>query len=121
MKTWTIQKLPSALNQRNKWHWAKRARETKDWRLLVRAACGLPGTGEVQGKHRVTITMYRKRLQDPDNATASVKPVLDALVAWGWLVDDSNEYVDLTVKEEKAKVQRTEIHWEPVAPSRLGK
>jgi len=112
MKTWTIRKLPKTQNQRLHMHYMARDRETKDWRLMVRAVCGLPHMGEVQGKCRVAITLHRKRLQDPDNATGSVKPVVDALVRNGWLVDDSPEYLELVVREEKSKDQRTVIEWE---------
>ncbi|MGW8179453.1 MAG: hypothetical protein ACWGQW_11945 [bacterium] len=93
-------------------HYMARDRETKDWRLIVRSVCGLPRLGEVQGKCRVTITLHRKKLQDPDNAVGSVKPVLDALKRNGWLVDDSPEYLELIVREEKSKEQRTVIEWE---------
>jgi Holliday junction resolvase RusA-like endonuclease len=107
----TINKLPKTHNDRLRSHWRTQRRETKDWVLMVRAACGLPQFGKVQGRCKVTITLYRKRLQDPDNAVASVKPVLDALVRNGWLVDDSAEYLELHVKEEKSKEQRTVIEW----------
>jgi hypothetical protein len=106
-----IHKLPKTHNDRLRSHWRAQRRETKDWALMVRAACGLPQCGQVQGKCKVTITLYRKRLQDPDNAVASVKPVVDALVRNGWLVDDSPEYLDLKVVEMKAKEPRTEILW----------
>ena len=59
------------------------------------------------------ILCHRKALQDPDNAVASCKYLVDALVARGWLVDDSEEWMDLKVEEKiDRKNTRTEIRWE---------
>lgn len=55
--------------------------------------------------------MRRRRIQDPDNRVASLKPVLDALVARGWLTDDSSVHLELEVKEEVSKVAQTTIRW----------
>ena len=64
----------------------------------------------------MSIVVYRRTRQDPDNAYASVKNLLDALVKEGWLEDDSPELLSLRVfeREEPRKVeQRTEVLWRP--------
>jgi Holliday junction resolvase RusA-like endonuclease len=60
-------------------------------------------------KARVTITQFRKRLLDTDNLWASVKPLVDGLEDWQLLVDDSPAHCELVVRQEVAKVPRTEI------------
>ena len=62
----------------------------------------------------ISILCYRKGLQDPDNAVASVKPLVDALVARGWAVDDSAKWLTLEVAEKIDRANtRTEITWWP--------
>ncbi len=57
--------------------------------------------------------VYRWNLQDPTNARASVKYLEDALVARGWAVDDTAEWLELHVEERiDRKNTRTEITWE---------
>lgn len=62
---------------------------------------------------RLEITVYRKARQDPDNAVASCKYLVDALQARGYLVDDSCDWLDLQVQEQvDRKNPRTQITWE---------
>lgn len=68
--------------------------------------------GAPRQKVRLEILVYRKALQDPDNAVASCKFLVDALVSRGWAVDDSREWLDCRVTEEIDRENtRTEIHW----------
>ena len=72
---------------------------------------------------RLSIVVYRRTRQDPDNAYASVKNLLDALVKEGWLEDDSPQLLSLRVSEleEPRKIeQRTELFWKPVSPNGSG-
>ena len=58
------------------------------------------------------ILIHRKALQDKDNRYASAKYLVDALVARGWGVDDSEEWMDLVVEEKIDRANtRTEISW----------
>jgi Holliday junction resolvase RusA-like endonuclease len=85
------------------------------WDRWVCFRMGMPAYGEPQGKVRVKITVYRGKEQDPDNAVASVKPILDALVEAGWLRDDTSEWLVLEVEEVKGtkkKDRRTVIELE---------
>ena len=59
------------------------------------------------------ILIHRKQLQDPDNAYASCKYLIDALVSRAWAVDDSEKWMDLVVEERIDRQNtRTEIRWE---------
>lgn len=44
---------------------------------------------------RLSITVFRGRLLDPDNFVGGLKFLIDALVRLGWLRDDSSEWLDL--------------------------
>jgi hypothetical protein len=65
---------------------------------------------------RVEIVVYRRMRQDPDNAYASVKPLLDELVRAGWLEDDSADFLSLKVSEcveARKAAERTVVRWMP--------
>ncbi|MFI5270030.1 MAG: hypothetical protein ACHQ7M_21850, partial [Chloroflexota bacterium] len=74
----------------------------------------------VQYAHVVATLVYRRRpVRDVDNATASLKPVLDGLVAGGLLVDDGPDHLSLHVRQELGpqRLVRLEIAPAPaVAP-----
>lgn len=60
-------------------------------------------------KRVVVITLYRKKLQDPDNLVGSVKPLVDALKK-AWLIyDDSPEWLTLRVHQAKCEEQKTYV------------
>ena len=68
--------------------------------------------GRIYRRVRLRIIVYRWNLQDPDNAVASCKYLLDALVARGWMVDDSKQWLDSDVEEViDRKNPRTVIDW----------
>lgn len=48
---------------------------------------------------RVHFYLFRNRFLDPDNATASIKRTLDAIVEAGLIVDDSAKWIDLVVEQ----------------------
>lgn len=115
-RRWTIRKVPLSLNRILRRHWSVRRREARAWRLQVRAACGRP---IVRTAVRVAleIVVYRRRPQDPDNAVASLKPILDALVREGWLRDDATAWLELSsyeVLEPDRSLERTELLWTPI-------
>jgi len=91
-------------------HWAKRAKYNEAWAWRIRGAMGWPAVfDQAPDKARVTIVQFRKRLLDEDNLWASVKPIVDGLEDWQLLVDDSPAHCELVVRQEIAKVPRTEI------------
>lgn len=121
MKRWEIRRVPLTNNQVRRLlfgpRWGAVGADTKAWNVAIRATCGLPLHGTVQGKHRVTIHVTRAKKQDPDNAFASVKPILDGLRRNGWLVDDTTEFLELHVEETATRdkaLHGTVIEWEPI-------
>ena len=96
-------------------HWAQRRKDKESWREHVQRACG-QRKRRFTGRVRLSILVYRQRLQDPDNAYASVKNLLDALRNEGWLANDSPGLLSLNVTErvEPRKLKhRTVLWWEP--------
>jgi hypothetical protein len=60
-------------------------------------------------KKIVKILISHKRYFDVDNAYAACKPILDAMVGLGWLKDDSPEWLELRVDQEKVNGAWTRI------------
>ena len=114
-KNWTIPRVPRSANRLLRSCWQSVRRDRRSWSRHVSAVCGTRRRRPKRKIH-VAIIVYRQRRQDPDNAYASVKPLLDALVEAGWLADDSSEYLSLDVREveerDRAK-QRTVVKWRP--------
>lgn len=95
MKLHLPERTPS-LNQWQRMHWAKRARLKK--RLTREVAwlfCGAPASG----KRHVIITRHSPRKLDHDNLVGGCKPLVDALVACGALVDDDPESVSVEYRQ----------------------
>lgn len=93
---------PDAPNKTRGQHWAKRARRAKLAKAHVLAALASPALRTARsrwpGRSPVEIrtTAYltpRARPLDPDNATAALKPLIDALVFHGVMRDDTEEHV----------------------------
>lgn len=100
MKTWEVELVPVPNNVRERWgsQWYHRARDAKRWRQHLTVICGRPRS-PVLARVRLRIMVTRGSVQDPGNDVASVKPVVDALVWLGWLVDDSHKWLELNVVE----------------------
>ena len=116
MRSWTFPRVPKSANRMLRAHWGVRRRDRWNWRKHVRAVCGKPPE-KMRGRVRLDIVVSRRRRQDPDNAYASVKPLLDVLVREGWLEDDSPECLSLEVTEcteRRSGRQRTEVGWSRV-------
>jgi hypothetical protein len=107
--------VPPSLNRALRTHWSGRHRTSK-----VAAGYLLAGLGKRHGappgRVRVTIQMYRKRPMDRDGATGSCKPIFDALVRFGWALDDSEKWMDQVVlpvvvenKPPKTEIEILEI------------
>jgi len=116
---WVFPIVPKIANRSK--HWRTRHGERRRWgkaMLVLR-----PGpfmamrAGELVRirKVRLTIEVWRWNKQDPDNAVASLKPLLDALKQHGWLVDDSETWLEFTLTEHITRARgarRTVITWE---------
>ena len=111
--TWTFQRVPLTLNQLLRTHWRARSRDLEDWKWQILSVAGNRHRLAKKSRVRLKILVFRGRLQDPDNRYGSVKHLVDALVRLGWLVDDSDFWLQLEVVEiVDRKAQRTEVTWE---------
>lgn len=109
---------PRSLNTMLRQHWAERKRQRDLWACEVTAAWLAAGRPRYRRKVRALVTCYYRttRRRDTDNMTASVKPIIDALVRLGCLLDDHSEILELTVVGEVDKRHpRVEVVLEPVA------
>ena len=113
---------PSWSNRRG--HWRAEYEAKKTWRELswfhaaaARVLCEdlsmriIPDAKSAPEKRDVEVAVSRCQLLDPDNLVASVKPVVDGLKKQV-IVDDSSEWMHLTVTQTKVssrKLERTEI------------
>lgn len=102
-------------------HWSKKAKWRKTWAWHVRAErlrlglfpkpkeVGADQTTERVGKDQaraVTIERYGPRLLDHDNLVAGCKQLIDALVAEGFLVDDSPAHLSSTYRQHHGPKQK---------------
>lgn len=101
-------RLPQLANGRL--HWAPKAKlvasmKAKAWGLMVNAR-NEAGLSRATDPRTLRITAYVcGRLYDMDNLVANVKPMIDAAVAAGWLVDDAPEWYRLEVHQERVKTR----------------
>jgi Holliday junction resolvase RusA-like endonuclease len=113
----TLQSIPTSTNQLERMHWAvkKRLRSQLQWELtaaLADVGRKLPPLlyGKAAPKRRVTITAYRPRRLDQDNATGGCKVLLDAMRDIGLIRNDSPKWLELVVNQAIEKRDcRTEI------------
>ena len=104
--------VPISLNRMLRQHWAVRRRYNQRWYNAVAYTVLLehgPLIEPVTDRRRLSIWLHRKRLLDPDNATASVKPIVDAMCRTGLIVDDSEKYIHLEVVQVTDKPEKTVI------------
>ncbi|MBE3130607.1 MAG: hypothetical protein IMZ54_07805 [Acidobacteria bacterium] len=117
-----LKSLPPSTNQLERMHWAvkRQLRQGLQWELtagLADTGMKLPPLlyGKTAPKRRVTITIYRPRRFDPDNATGGCKVLLDAMRDIGLLRNDSPKWMELVVNQKIEKCDcRTEIEIEDI-------
>lgn len=91
----------------------KRSKYNQYWRDLVRAAIRNDHKTP-RGRQIVYISQMRPRLfKDEDNLYGSCKPILDALVHWKLIKDDSTKYIELRPLQQKGKQKITIIVIQP--------
>lgn len=110
-------------NNLSGYHWSKRVRLRQDWQLMLRVALNAQRHfGELR-LARVKLEVVRHAavlIRDHDNLVAGLKPVLDAMVQVGLLVDDGREVIaQLEVRQAKCarKLEHTTLRIEPLAPA----
>jgi len=111
----TLKSIPPSANVVMRMHWAqrKRLRSQLQWELTAALADmgrKLPPLlyGKTAPKRRVTVTVYRPRRLDPDNAGPKI--LLDAMRDIGLIRNDSPRWLELVVEQKTEKCEcRTEI------------
>lgn len=103
----TVPRLP-LLNSAAHRRWSVLHREAQEWRTFIAVCVGRRAPLRPLERARVVCTRRSTREPDADNLAWSFKPIFDALVRSGVLVDDSPVCV----------IERT-YHWEP-APRGAG-
>ena len=128
MNVWTfhLEAVTLSPNKMMKMHWTEYQELLNDWFMRVRAKWGVSSVTKATGRRRVDIVRYGSRPLDPDNLTASVKPLVDILrpakvergiykagtakagqpwtrsrLGLGFIVDDSEAMLDLHVSNGK--------------------
>lgn len=91
-------------------HWTKKAKIRKHWSWLVRAARMHVRVPMLPPEHcKLTIERYGQRLLDRDNLIGGCKGLVDALVAEGFMVDDSPAHLTADYHQFIGKPYRTII------------
>jgi hypothetical protein len=109
LRDWSMPCVPETANRKLRQHWSERRKERAKWAALL--ATGGPPLRPAPWKSWVEIHVWRKRCQDPDNAVASVKQLVDALRSRGWIYDDDETHLRLAVIECLAPQQKTNVRW----------
>ena len=110
-----VMAVPPSHNQlRRKYrHWAVYKKLKAQWMKDIHYGASNPNNrlaiAKLPEKRYVRILIQHKRLFDVDNAYASCKPILDAMVELGYLKDDSPDFLDLRVEQEKINAKQTKI------------
>ena len=99
--TITIPDVPPSLNKVLRMHWATKRRLSGRWQSLVWAMIPQRGNRWEQRKKRMVLTLHHSRLYDKDNAYGACKVVVDAMRHCGFIVNDTEEWLDLSVEQAK--------------------
>ena len=84
-----IHSLPSSLNKKLRSHRFKNHKENKSWDFIIDLNCSGKKPNAPLPKASISIIRHSYRTLDYDGLVGSMKPVVDALVTCGVLVDDS--------------------------------
>lgn len=104
--------VPSSANRRLRMHWSARRREDQALHWAMKQALGVAGRPRHHGRAAYVHCAFRVpgRADDIDNRVARMKPVIDVLVAEDVLVDDSPQWLRITMPEHaRAFVPETTV------------
>ena len=112
--------VPASQNRQLRMHWRTRrqANETLGLYLLSAASDWAEENGVTAPLFRksgtapparIHVTMWRSKLQDPDNAVACLKGLIDKMVRMGALHDDTREWMERLDVEERVGPKKTRI------------
>lgn len=95
-RSWTLD-IPAPapwLNANERGHWSKRSGTIRLWRdaaHVYATKARLPGLGKV--RIEAVLSFADKRRRDPHNYYPTLKAIIDGLVDYGLIPDDSDEYL----------------------------
>ena len=97
--------------QNQRMHWAARNR----WNVAWREAVGWEWTRNKEKPSplplkfaKIQVVLSVMKLFDKDGSYSAVKPILDGLTAVGAIIDDSPQYIDLEVVQNKSYHRKDE-------------
>jgi hypothetical protein len=102
--TLDIPMAPPLPNRLRGVHWSVKAKARREWQNAVDLALLEAGWRRAQGPldhPTVTLTRISAAAPDPDNVMAGWKPLIDALVVAGVMIDDSADAYTLVSRWEK--------------------
>jgi hypothetical protein len=106
-------RIPEAVPSANSYlwkHWSAKLAHRKRWAWLVRVArLDSKLMPEKLQQANVCIDRYGNRKLDHDNFVGGAKALMDALVAEGYLEDDSPDHVNVTYRQHKGKPEHTVV------------
>lgn len=85
--------LPASLTNNGHGHWAKKHKQKRQVTDLVKFAIHMYRPKKPLEKARVVLTRHSASEPDFDNLVASFKPVIDALVEAGVIIDDKSSVI----------------------------
>lgn len=94
--TLEIPKIADWLNANQKPHWAKQNKLTRAWRHGAHIYARQQKAPKGLNRARVDVYVWKssRRRYDPHNLMPTMKPIIDGLVDYGLLPDDSHEYLE---------------------------
>lgn len=85
----TLHSLPDSLNKALRGHRAKYFSKNKKWDFLIAGMCRGKLPPKPLEKARIRIVRHFWRTLDYDGLVGSMKPIVDALVSAGVIIDDN--------------------------------
>lgn len=118
---------PPALNAANKKHWSERNSDAEEWRMRVWAMIKrkeLPAPPKTPlASARIQVIRHSSNMLDFDGVVGSMKPVIDALVKNGFILDDRWSVVGAWSVDQKYRPRKegqlTEILIEESRPDEM--
>lgn len=106
-----IEVLPKTPNALLGSHWTVRSKHAKKWDRLVWAKCWHVKPAKPLSRAKITLIRFSSVAPDYDGLVGSFKPVIDALVKNGVLIDDNQAVIGVplykfhSIGPKKGKIQ----------------
>lgn len=96
--------IPKKIESQNKFqysHWRKYSKYKKNWHWAIRLILGT-SKNKTDKKH-IKIMSIRSHMLDEGNLIGGCKPIPDALQSFGFIVDDSPNWVKIDYEQKLTK------------------